>query len=92
MGLRGVKVSIDNDPELLGRQLYGTRLYAGNITLYPDAFANEETLATTPGHEITHVYQISSFGPALDSETGQLYERAAYAVEQSYLDYFRANG
>jgi hypothetical protein len=77
---------------LLGRQLYGHTPDSGNITLYPDAFANEETLATTLGHEITHVYQISNFGPALDSETGLIYERAAYAVEQSYLDYFRANG
>lgn len=50
VGLRGVKVSIDNDPDLLGRQLYGHTLDSGNITLYPDAFANEETLATTLGH------------------------------------------
>jgi hypothetical protein len=45
----------------------------------------------TLGHELNHVYQLGVFGPAMDSEIGGAYERASYAVEQSYLDSFRLN-
>jgi hypothetical protein len=90
--LRGIKITINRDEELLGRQLYGHTPDVGNITLYPDAFTNEESMAATLGHELNHVYQLRTFGPAMDTEIGQLYENASFAVEQSYLDYFRLGG
>lgn len=64
----------------------------GNITLYPDGFTNEESMAATLGHELNHVYQLRTFGRAMDTGTAQLYENASYAVEQSYLDYFLLGG
>jgi hypothetical protein len=90
--LEGIKVSIVDDSELAGRGLYGHTPDVGNITLYPDAFANEETLATTLGHEVTHISQLATLGPALDTDVAQAYEGAAYQAEQTYLDHFRSGG
>ncbi|HLH74008.1 MAG TPA: hypothetical protein VKX96_12050, partial [Chloroflexota bacterium] len=89
--LSGVNVTIDNNPDLAGRRLYGYTSPTGQITLYPDAFSNEETLAMTLGHERNHVYQINVFGPPMDSEMSRTFERGSYAVEQTYLYYFRAH-
>jgi len=92
VGFQGAKVTINRGAEFVGRQLYGHTPDAGNITLSPDAFANEETLAATLGHEANHVYQLRVLGPAIDTAMGGLYERASFAVEQGHLDFFRAGG
>lgn len=55
-GLQGAKVTIVHDPDLVGPGVYGHTPDAGNITLYPDAFTNAETLTVTLGHEANHVY------------------------------------
>ncbi len=59
MDLQGIKVTINEEADLVGRQLYGHTPDIANITLYLDAFANAETLAATLGHERNHIYQWS---------------------------------
>lgn len=87
-----MRVTIDEDPNLLGRQLYGHTPDGESFTLYPDAFANEETPAATLGHERNHIYQMRTLGAPLDTEAGNLYERGSYAVEEGYIDYYRSKG
>ena len=48
VGLDGIKVKIDRNPELLGRNVYGYT-DGKTITLYPDAFIDTETLVKTFG-------------------------------------------
>ena len=66
-------------------------LYVGDgktITLYPDAFANTETLVKTLGHERVHVYQVEIFGKPLSTDILSEFERGASISEQSWWKYF----
>jgi hypothetical protein len=89
--LSGVSVDIVDDPELAGKGLYGWT-DGTTIQLYPDAFANDETLSTTLGHEYTHVLQIAESGPTLDSASAGARELEAYESEGNYLQTFRSSG
>ena len=88
IGLRGVKIRIVRDQDLVGRGLFG-RAEPGRIDLYPDAFTDTETLVRTLGHERTHVMQYQVHGRAgVESQIG-LMEEAAYAIEDSFVEYYR---
>ncbi|MDH6521977.1 RHS repeat-associated protein [Streptomyces sp. SAI-135] len=88
VGLDGVKVKINRDTDLLGRQLYGHTSPDGTITLYPDAFRSEEDLVRTIGHERMHVMQAKIFGSTPTLEEEQAWERAAYAAEDQFWNYY----
>lgn len=86
-----VLIEIDEDERLRGRQPYGYTWPEGlRITLYPDAFHDEEQLLRTLIHELAHVHQVRSEGPTTDSVTLAARERDAYAEKeewwQSYLE------
>ena len=87
VGLDGIKVKIDRNPELLGRNVYGYT-DGKTITLYPDAFTNTETLVRTLGHERIHVYQVGVFGKPTSTDILGEFERGASMSEQSWWDYF----
>ena len=87
VGLDGIKVKIDRNPELLGRNVYGYT-DGKTITLYPDAFIDTETLVKTLGHERTHVYQVGVFGKPTSTDMLREFERGASASEQGWWDYF----
>ena len=87
VGLDGIKVKIDRNPELLGRNVYGYT-DGKTITLYPDAFTNTETLVRTLGHERMHVYQVGVFGKPTSTDILGEFERGASMSEQSWWDYF----
>ena len=88
VSLDGIKVKIDRNPELLGRNVYGYT-DGKTITLYPDAFTNTETLVKTLGHERMHIYQVEVFGKPTSTDILGEFERGASMSEQSWWDYFR---
>ncbi|MEU5810564.1 RHS repeat-associated core domain-containing protein [Streptomyces sp. NPDC047718] len=92
--LSGIKWSINRQPELIGKDLYGhTNTTTKHITFYPDAFSSQENLVKTIGHERTHVMQLELYGPgASDTVGGRGYEDTAYAIEPSFWQYFKSNG
>jgi len=94
--LKGVKVRIVRDPDLIGKDLYGYTHPDGSIDLYPDAFTNTEQLIKTLGHERTHTMQIEMYGhPNVHGEKMMqelmLNEKAAHGVEESFWDYYKSN-
>jgi hypothetical protein len=90
IGLAGLEVQIEADPELVGRNLFGYTNPAGTIIiLYPDAFTDEEELVKTLGHERIHVYQARTFGPPGDSVDALNRERAAVATEETWWRSYR---
>ena len=89
IGLDGIKVKIDRNSELLGKGVYGYT-DGKTITLYPDAFANTETLVKTLGHERMHVYQVGVFGKPTSTDMLGDFERGASMSEQSWWDYFNS--
>ncbi|WP_279621684.1 hypothetical protein [Listeria monocytogenes] len=89
IGLDGVKIRIERDPSLVGRELFGYASPDGKtITLYPDAFTNKEILVKTLGHERMHIYQVKTFGPPLDFESSKLYEAGAWGSEKDWWNYY----
>ncbi|WP_223771531.1 putative T7SS-secreted protein [Streptomyces huiliensis] len=88
VGLEGVKVKINRDTDLIGRNLFGHTSPDGTITLYPDAFSNMEDLVRTIGHERMHVMQTRLHGPASSMEQEAAWERAAYASEDQFWNYY----
>ncbi|WP_435127194.1 DUF6531 domain-containing protein [Actinacidiphila sp. bgisy144] len=87
--LGGVKVTINRDSDLIGRSLYGHTSPDGRtITLYPDAFGSTEDLVRTIGHERMHVMQVGLYGPASSWEQERSWERAAFASEDQFWNYF----
>lgn len=97
VGLDGVKVQI-RDPiadaatiRYLDAQGALARTDDLGIQLHPDAFADEETLLRTLAHERTHVHQIQTFS---NYGTGHVaaFEDAAYAIEDSFWQYFSRGG
>ena len=91
IGLDDVKVKIDRNAELMGKGIYGYT-DGKTITLYPDAFTDTETLVKTLGHERIHVYQTSIFGKPTSSEILQEFEKAAFASESSWWQFFQNGG
>lgn len=89
VGLRGVKIRIVRDADLVGRGIFGHASPKGTITLYPDAFRNTEALVRTLGHERTHLMQFKIFGQARDVAEGVLNERAAFGIEDAFWMFFR---
>ena len=89
VGLRGTKLRIVRNPELIGTGLAGWTHPRGKLVqLYPDAFLNEKALVETLGHERTHVYQARTFGTPHDMAAWARYERAAEATEYQWWEYF----
>ncbi|WP_165987385.1 RHS repeat domain-containing protein [Streptomyces sp. YIM 98790] len=89
VGLEGVRFKINRDPELIGKNLYGHTAPDGTVTLYPDAFRSTEDLVRTLGHERMHVMQLGLYGPAKSWEQERAFEKAAYAIEDSFWEFFR---
>jgi len=89
VGLKGVELRIVRDPELVGSGVCGEAT-TKRITLYPDAFWDDEQLLRTIGHERTHVAQIDLYGEPImwTQEEWDLYEEAAYGSEQAFVDFF----
>lgn len=87
--LGGVKVKINRDADLVGRNLYGHTLPDGTlITLYPDAFSSTENLVRTLGHERMHVMQSRLYGPPSSLEQERAWERAAYGSEDQFWNFY----
>ena len=86
--LNGIRVKIDRNSEMLGRNLYGYT-DGKTITLYPDAFTNTENLVKTLGHERVHVYQVAMFGKPTSTDVLEEFERAASMSEEMWWDYFK---
>ena len=87
IGLKGVRLKIDRNPDLFGKGVYGYT-DGTTITLYPDAFTNTETLVKTLGHERMHVYQVKVFGKPTSSDVLINFEKAAYSSEKHWWDYY----
>jgi hypothetical protein len=93
IGLDGIKIKIVRDPELIGKGICGYASPRGNvIELYPDAFTNTESLVKTLGHERTHIYQVKTFGSAVDTTTLIEFEKGAWGSESSWWDFFNRKG
>lgn len=60
------------------------------IGLGPAAFADEETLVRTLGHERTHWMQLQLYGNS--SALTSSFEQAAYGIEDSFVWYWRTGG
>ncbi|MFJ8051407.1 RHS repeat domain-containing protein [Streptomyces luteogriseus] len=88
VGLDGVKVKINRDSDLIGRNFYGHTSPDGTITLYPDAFSSMENLVKTLGHERMHVMQTQVFGKASSIEQEAAWEKAAYAAEEQFWNLY----
>lgn len=73
---------------LVGKMLYGHTAPNRTITLYPDAFSSAENLTKTIGHERQHVMQIDTYGPATSLAQESAWERAAYASEGQFWNYY----
>jgi hypothetical protein len=90
IGLNGVKIRMTRDTELIGRDLYGYTHPNGRIIeLYPDAFRNTETLIRTLGHERMHIYQARTFRLPMNSQELRMFEEAAYASEDMWMEFYR---
>ena len=87
IGLNGIKIKIDRNPELIGKDIYGFT-DGKTITLYPDAFTSTETLVKTLGHERMHVYQVAVFGKPTSSNMLKEFEKAAFNSEKTWWDYY----
>lgn len=90
IGLKGVKLRIVREPDFLSRPLFGL-VDKKSITLYPNAFRNYESLVKTLGHERTHVYQISIWGRATNTEMLGTFEEATYGIENTFWDFYKSN-
>jgi cell division protein ZapA (FtsZ GTPase activity inhibitor) len=89
IGLDGIKVKIDRNPELIGSGYCGYTSPDGKtITLYPDAFTNTESLVKTLGHERIHSYQVKTFGVPTNGEIGKLFEQGAWGSESNWYNYY----
>jgi len=76
---------LDENPELEGRGLMGHTWPDGRrVTLYPDAFEDEESLLRTIVHELVHVRQVRTAGAPQDSIDLARREREAYAEEEAW--------
>jgi hypothetical protein len=65
--------------------LYGSTSPDKSVTLYRNAFANEEQLARTLAHERFHVHQIDSgMGYPTTYDAGNKWEQAAVAFEDAW--------
>lgn len=79
--LSGVRVGIDKSKF----NIYGSTAPNQRITLYRDAFKNEEQLARTLAHERFHVDQIrSGMGYPKSYDEGNAWERAAQQFEDAW--------
>ncbi|MCI8669790.1 MAG: hypothetical protein HFI34_09785 [Lachnospiraceae bacterium] len=86
----GIKISIDRNPELIGKGYYGYTWPNGKkVTLYPDAFSTKEVLVKTLGHERIHVYQVKTFGEPKTDNMARMFEKAAYGSENDWWKYFK---
>lgn len=85
----GIVIEIDEDPDLCGRGLYGYTWPDGfRITLYCDAFTDDEQLLRTLVHELVHVRQVRAGGAPSNSVEIAEYEREAYAEEEQWWKSF----
>lgn len=98
VGLTGISVRIIEDAEYVryldyqgACALTPNELMGSEIHLGPASFADAETLAVTLAHERTHVFQLQLYGVASTARVKQ-FEDAAYAIEPTFLDYFRSGG
>ncbi|MBE1874805.1 hypothetical protein [Myceligenerans pegani] len=79
--LEGVDIRINKSTA----GLYGSTAPNKRITLYRNAFANEEQLARTLAHERFHVHQLDSGMGYPDSyDAGNAWEQAAIAFEEAW--------
>ena len=88
LSLDGASVEINRDADLIGRGLYGHTSPDGTITPYPNALSSKEDLVRTIGHERMHVMQIQLYGQASSLEQEAAWERAAYASENHFWNFF----
>ena len=85
--MNGIRIKIDRNSELLGKGVYG--FTDGKIiVLYPDVFADTETLVKTLGHERMHVYQVGVFGKPMSTDILLEFENAAFNSEKSWWNYY----
>ncbi|MFI0146348.1 RHS repeat domain-containing protein [Streptomyces globisporus] len=89
--LSGVRIRIDRNPELIGKNLFG-HTDKRTITFYPDAFSNADTLVRTIGHERTHVMQYDLYGRTSNVAELGARERAAYDIEDSFVYHWEMQG
>lgn len=76
---------LDENRELIGTGYTGHAWPDGaRVTLYPDAFENNEQLLRTIVHELVHVRQVRGGGAPSDSVELARREREAYAEEEKW--------
>ena len=93
IGLDGVKIRIDRNPDLIGKGYTGWAHPKGNrIDIYPDAFVSREELIKTLAHERVHIYQTRTFGPAMSDFALQEYEAGARIAEKTWMDFLGKGG
>ncbi|WEH38950.1 hypothetical protein OG233_05175 [Streptomyces sp. NBC_01218] len=56
-----------------------------------DRFSSMENLVKTLGHERMHVMQIGVYGPSSSSAQEHVWEKAAYASEDQFWNYFNGS-
>ncbi|ODB85941.1 hypothetical protein A3194_12600 [Candidatus Thiodiazotropha endoloripes] len=94
IGLQGVKVRIDRNPEHVGEgfpYLASTSDDGRVITLFPNSFKDTRTLVETLGHERQHVFQRQSYGRDVSWDTLNSWEDAAYTLEGDFWKYYQQN-
>jgi hypothetical protein len=76
---------LDENPDLTGSGYAGHTWPDGRrVTLYPDAFEDEEQLARTIVHELVHVRQVRAQGVPRDTLDLVEREREAYDEEEAW--------
>ncbi len=94
VGLDNVPVQLLNsadDVRFLDANQWATGITDGHgIGIGPAAFADEATLVRTLGHERTHWMQLQLHGNS--SALTESFERAEYAIEDSFVRYWRTGG
>jgi hypothetical protein len=94
VGIDGVRIQLlEAGDDIRYLDANGASAFASDNTIFlgPAAFVDEETLIRTLGHERTHIWQQTIWQSGSGRVNAQL-EDAAYATEDSFVQYFRNGG
>ena len=91
---KGLTISVDKNEELLRLPFAGSANAnkIGEITFFPNAFKDKETLVRTLFHERIHVEQYKEYGAEFVSANAARFEREAYEAEEQFIIELKKKG